>query len=158
MASFPVDTKGKCFLCLKVVKKPFESREENEEDEDEPKEEDEGVEFNFQRVHHFLKLRPKKVLSEFKQTAVLSSQALKSKNFSVFLCDECVTVAGRISDLCEELESIQMLLEYSIREMEELIRSSDEEGIKAGYLPKIAVLLRKHTKQHCNLIYIYFFK
>lgn len=158
MASFPVDTKGKCFLCLKIVKKPFESREENEEDEDEPKEEDEGVEFNFQRVHHFLKLRPKKVLSEFKQTAVLSSQALKSKNFSVFLCDECVTVAGRISDLCEELESIQMLLEYSIREMGELIRSSDEEGIKAGYLPKIAVLLRKHTKQHCNLIYIYFFK
>lgn len=96
--------------------------------------------------------------------SLLDSAKLLNKvaDWKVLLCRECVPFANRLSDVCVQLEMVQIRVDHSLQLFQEIIDRSEKDLVKVekfrGKLTNpletlqatIADLLRNETREKCK--------
>lgn len=162
---FFVDTATTCFLCLKEIP-PVINLENEHEDKNKVNGQNqvEGEVFCMRAIFRYLKMNPGVLFKTQLTGSLLDSAKLLNKvaDWKVLLCRECVPFANRLSDVCVQLEMVQIRVDHSLQRFQEIIDRSEKDLVKVekfrGKLTNpletlqatIADLLRNETREKCK--------
>lgn len=132
---------------------------ENEDDnEDTTLDGLEGEKFYMKPIFRYLNINPDILFMGQLTTKLLN----KIADWKVLLCRECIPFANRISELGIQLEMLQMKMNHSIQQFQDIIDKSEKDGEKLKKFKglstnptdtlhaSIADLLRNETREKCE--------